>query len=127
MIEELIGKTVCRIGVSEENTIVDFECTDGSEYQMYHDQDCCEFVWLDDVVGDFEDIMTGPILVAEMNTNQEEDPEIKLNEGYIDESYTWTFYTLRTNRGTVTMRWFGTSNGYYSEEVNFVQTKEPKK
>jgi len=78
-----------------------------------HSQDCCESVEIEEVIGDVADLINdGPVLLAEEVSNSEEG-----TGAY--ESVTWTFYKLRTLNGDVTIRWLGTSNGYYSESVSF--------
>jgi hypothetical protein len=83
-------------------------------YKLYHQQDCCEYVTIDDIVGDLDDLTGTPILVAEKRANV----ELPARPDDYDDSYTWTFYTFRTIKGSVDVRWYGTSNGYYSEEVS---------
>jgi hypothetical protein len=91
--------------------------TDTDTYRMYHSQSCCESVDLDDVVGDPEDLVGTPILVAyEQNSNGVPPKE----EGSDPDEYQWTFYRLATIKGTVTLRWYGTSNGCYSMGVSIV-------
>lgn len=80
---------------------------------MYHQQDCCEDVFIEDICGDLDDLVGSPLLQAEEVTNHDSGP---LNE--YDESYTWTFYKFATVNGSVTIRWYGSSNGYYSEYVD---------
>lgn len=59
--------------------------------------------------------------MAEEATNRDLEPM------YPDtESYTWTFYKFATIKGYVTIRWYGTSNGYYSEEVSFREVGKNK-
>lgn len=114
----LLGKTIIEIpnGIKPGDDEVEFVCSDGTRYKMLHQQDCCESVSIEDVNGDWADLLGVPILVAEENGN-EPDPEPLKNA----ESYTWTFYRIATRLGFVVIRWLGESNGYYSESVDFVQ------
>ncbi len=108
---ELVGKIILSIdGMENESEKVRFVCSDGTIYEMWHCQECCEYVRLIDVCGDVSDIIGNIVLKAEESTSNEPDGA--------SESLTWTFYHIRTERGTVTLRWLGESNGYYSESVN---------
>lgn len=72
-------------------------------------QQCCEDVYVEEIVGDLEDLAGVPITSATVATSSQETGSW---------SRTWTFYCLRTQKGDVTIRWFGESNGYYSETVD---------
>lgn len=111
-ISEFKGKTLINIEVG--HCTIYFEFDDGSIYTMYHDQDCCESVTVDDIDGDLRDLIGSPLLVAEERTNRDTPP----TDGRYYDSFTWTFYTLATVKATVVIKWFGTSNGYYSERVS---------
>jgi hypothetical protein len=103
-----------------DNEIV-FTTLDGERYRMCHEQDCCESVYIESIVGDLEDLLLEPILRAEENNNLFDMIKNADKETDSDESYTWTFYKLATRKGYVDIRWYGTSNGYYSEDVSIVK------
>jgi hypothetical protein len=88
------------------------------EFHLAHQQDCCESVSLEEVIGDLSDLINTPILRAEEVDSGGEGPQ----NDYV-ESYTWTFYKLATIKGEVVLRWYGESNGYYSESVDLYQTR----
>jgi hypothetical protein len=115
---DLLGKTLISVrGAPGDDEIV-FKTSDGGKYRLLHDQDCCESVLVEDVIGDYGDLLGTPLLMAEEVSNAD-GPE----RG--DDSYTWTFYKLATVNGYVTIRWYGSSNGYYSEKVSFEVITEP--
>ena len=116
-ISKLLGKTLTKVSINDEKDEIHFTDTDGVEYKMYHSQDCCESVTVEDIEGDLQDLVGSPITQAEESTNSED------TFGKIEypDSFTWTFYKLATVKGYVTIRWLGESNGYYSESVDFVE------
>lgn len=107
--DELIGRSLYRITQHDEELVL--YLSDTNYVRFYHSQDCCESVYIEDVCGDLNDLIGAPILVAEEVSNYE-------GESTGDESYTWTFYRFATQKGSVTVRWYGSSNGYYSESVD---------
>lgn len=113
--EDLKGCTLVRCtNVNGEELV--FELDNGDCYHLYHSQDCCESVTIEDIAGNLDDLVGMPILLAEEVTS-DTNPEGVQPEW--QESFTWTFYKLATNRGYVTIRWYGESNGYYSESVDW--------
>jgi hypothetical protein len=114
-ISELLGKTVSSIQSNEDS--VAFKMSDGTSYMMHHSQDCCEYVRVEEIDGDLQDLIDSPITQAEEVTNE----DVYKNKPEFPDSFTWTFYKLATLKGYVTIRWLGESNGYYSESVDFVK------
>ncbi len=111
----LLDKTLSRVERIDDE-MIKFHVVGGDVYTMYHDQDCCEGVMIDDIWGDLNDLVGVPILVAEEATSGVAGGAGE--DGYYD-SQTWTFYKFATVKGWVDIRWYGTSNGYYSEGVSF--------
>ena len=52
-VKELIGKTLTEIrGMKADSDEIIFVAETGEEYRMYHCQNCCEGVSIEDVCGD---------------------------------------------------------------------------
>ena len=111
-IDCLVGETIVDIaGVDQYSEEIIFICSSGKQVKMYHEQDCCESVSLEDFNGDVNDLRGATIISAE------ERVECPDNENNY-ESVTYTFYDIQTDKGSLWLRWYGVSNGYYSESVN---------
>lgn len=104
-------------GVSRDLDALRFVATNGLVFWMYHMHDCTEYVTLEDISGDLSDLVGVPLLMAE-EVEGVTPPGPLAGTPFRQESETWTFYKFATAKGYVTIRWYGTSNGYYSESVD---------
>lgn len=111
-LRQMLGRVFVRVEGSVGDEELTFVRDDGARFVFHHFQSCCEHVRIEDIVGDLQDLVGEPLLLAEEVSNADgPKPE------YAD-SYTWTFYKFATRRGYVDVRWLGESNGYYSESVD---------
>lgn len=94
---------------------------------------------IEDITGDLDDLIGTPIIKATEDSSTDDviptNVIDKLPQAHVvkfvaqkltgekdmDDSHTWTFYNIATIKGYVTIRWYGSSNGYYSESVDFIK------
>lgn len=100
----MLGLTL--ISIRKNSCKIEFNTECGQTFFMYHSQDCCEDVYIESIVGDLQDLIGNPLLLASEEVSSDNCP-------------TWTFYKFATIKGYVDIRWCGESNGYYSESVDF--------
>ena len=112
--KEMVGHTFTSVAPSANDAELIFE-SDTLRVRFYHKDECCEIVQLEEIIGDLTDLEGSPILLAEEVTS--EDCHISDLDRDL-ESFTWTFYKFATMKGAVTVRFLGSSNGYYSESVD---------
>ena len=108
-IKDMVGKKITGIYYDEENFQI---LTDDGVYAFYHEQSCCESVWLTQVDGISDKIIGSRIVIAE---------EVVDEKGTEYGHITWSFYKIGTNKGMIDFRWQGESNGYYSESVDLIK------
>jgi hypothetical protein len=118
-IDKLVGATILAVeGCELESTDITFSTTKG-DLRLYFDKDywgrCNVHVSLEDMTGDPSDLIGGVVSVAEERSNKKE---------WDGKETRWTFYTIRTTKGDLDLRWYGHSNGHYSTSVNTKWTEK---
>lgn len=109
-LEKIIGATILEVvGCVRDSDSVSF-VTDRGTLRLLHRQNCCERVYLADTNGDMFDLIGGVVSVAEERSNQ------KGERGECRTKY--TFYSIRTTKGDLDLRWIGKDNGWYSVSVD---------
>lgn len=107
-INKILGATITEVSVNSDDKVL--ICTENGNILFFHSQDCCESVYLTSFEPDLKELVTDSIKEVIFHLEHDED-------GYTSE--TTTYITILTNSNkTFKMVWVGSSNGYYSEDVN---------
>lgn len=141
-LDELIGKTFIKIstigGTTKYPDGICLETKDKIKYILAHNQHCCEFVSVKDIIGDLQDLLNEPITIATSEKKEDKSPRefknvILQREEFIknekikkttDVTGLWTFYKLATKKGEVNISWFGLS-WRYSVDIEVVKISPP--
>ena len=113
---QMLGKTFVQVTGDVGGYEMLFETAQGERFMFAHQQDCCECVDINDIVGNLQDLVGEPLLVAEEVSGETPVDFVERDH----ESVTWTFYKFATRKGWVDVRWLGESNGYYGEGVDLL-------
>ena len=110
--EDLKGKVLKSIEINKDKTEILFKDSCDNKYLMFQKPECCEVSGLLDIFGDLDILINYPIITTEYAVKNGD-------TGF--GTFTWSFYELATNKGHVTIRWYGVSTGNYSERVSFIK------
>lgn len=113
-LERMVGRTfrsVTHTGDWDGDRLT-FVADDKPSVTFGHGQECCEDVHIHEIVGDLSDLEGSPLLQAECVVQDGKDED----DG--DRAVQWTFYKFATIKGSVTVSWYGESNGWYSVDVD---------
>ena len=113
---QMLGKTFVQVTGDVGGSEMLFETAQGERFMFAHQQDCCECVDINDIVGNLQDLVGEPLLLAEEVSGETPVDFVERDH----ESVTWTFYKFATRKGYVDVRWLGESNGYYGEGVDLL-------
>lgn len=111
---ELIGKKVISVEIVDDCI---YFYTNYGNYVIIPDDNYGTYVSIDDICGELYDLIGETIIDAIEVCNHD-------NPLYGDESFTWTFYHISTLKTHITIRFYGTSNGYYSEDARLYKIIE---
>jgi len=119
---EICGKTIMGLSVSEDEHYLVFHYADGTFDAYEVDGDCCSESWFADIVG-VSALIGGKVLeVAEVDMPQEDKPDNRCRQEYD------SFYgvKIRTDKGYADIVYRNSSNSYYGGSV-FHHSKLPER
>lgn len=115
-LSELEGEVISTVEGAEEGWETIITTESGKAIKIYHEQDCCEVVQIED--SEVDDIVGGYCHFAGFVDG--ETPVNTTDDYWPASSQTWSFLKIETSKGSIWQRWLGESNGYYSERVDIL-------
>lgn len=117
--EALVGELIKSIDIDMKEHEILIETESGRFFLIYHSQDCCESVTIEKLnhpgILNFVGRVVSGASIDEVYSG-------KMTEH--NESETKTIVSLRCDDDTEIVEWIGTSNGYYSESVDFTELQK---
>ena len=121
MVGEIISEITLKTDDNNYEQLI-FKTESGKIFKMFHENDCCEIVYLEDVIGGrLTDLLGETVVDVDIKTNSVKNN--KNTEEYEYYFYEYYFYEIKTNVNTITLRWYGESD-YYSAYVDFEEITE---
>lgn len=124
-IKALEGQTIAAVdttlrgsGEREKDVLLVVHFESGDMFVFSHEQYCCEDVCLEDGLEDLKGLVGGVVSYVEWTSSKDQPVD------YGDE--VWHFYKIATSKGYATLRFIGSSNGYYSTDVEEYLVRDGK-
>ena len=111
---ELTNRTIKRAQLSDDKTTFIITLSDDTVYSVQHAQEDSEIVYFRDISYGYENTLCGARL---------DSVSLQICPIDIPHRGTWSCLYLCTNKGQVTVHWYGTSDGTNSESVDLYRLK----
>jgi hypothetical protein len=111
-INDLVGQTIVSIDNLEYNSSCVYFNTEKYIFTMFHEPQCCESIYIDDICGDISDILNTPIIAAYESFKEKNFFSSKIGE--LSPHDNWTFYNIATVKGDLSIIWRGEQSNYSS-------------
>lgn len=109
---------------TDKNFEIVFETENNKKITMFHEQNCCENVFIYSKTDNLDILIGKTILDVTETFLEDETFDRSIEEEYNQVFFTWTFYKffykgIDNKTEEIEMIWFGTSNGYYDIGIQF--------
>lgn len=118
--EELLGKTINKIEISDDGLYLKFIDIDGMEYYYYAANDCCNSVWFSTDVYNASAMLNSPILeVEDIQVDLEKFPYPEEEYPDVQDSYG---IKIKTIKGITNVVYRNSHNGYYGGDCIYLDS-----